>query len=199
VSNLIDSIRKNRWVSALVALTIVFAVMNGLLLVQNLQLRKALSGPTIDKLKTGDVLAPFVAKEMNGASINVNYAQSSPRRVLLFFSPHCPYCRKQFPSWSAIMRDAPARGFEVLALAKDSEDKSKIEEFLKSLGCPPESKDFKIALISEDVRASYKFNVTPTTLIVSSTGVIQNAWNGMLTPDDTVRASASLGISLPPQ
>ena len=97
------------------------------------------------------------------------------------------------------MRDAPARGFEVLALARDSEDKSKIEEFLNSVDCPPESKLFKVALISEDVRVKYKFGVTPTTLIVSSTGVIESAWNGVLTPGDTARAGASLGINLSTQ
>ena len=196
VSNSIDVIRKNRKAGAVAALMIIFAVMNGLLLRQNLQLRKALEGSEPDRLKSGDVLEPFTAGELHGSSIDVNYAQNSPRRVLMFFSPRCPYCRKQFASWSTIMREAPAMGFEVLALARDSEDKSTIEEFLKSVDCPPESKSFRVALISEDVRVRYKFAVTPTTLIVSSTGVIENAWNGVLTAGDTVSASTSLGISL---
>lgn len=196
VFNPINLLRNNRLTAVLGGLVLVFGAMNGLLLRQNLQLRAALRKFEPDRLKTGDVLQPFTATNLDGSSIDVSYLQNSPRRVFLFFSPHCPYCEKQFPAWKSIIREAPPRGFQVLALAGDSEDETEIKEYLKSLDCPPESESFRVVLISRDVRAKYKFTVTPTTLVVSNAGVVQSAWNGLFSAADVASASGILGIDL---
>jgi peroxiredoxin len=172
-------------------------MMNGLLIRQNLQLRQALQRfEPPARLKAGDVLESFTAGELHGSTLAVKYDHGSPRRVLLFFSPHCPYCTEQFASWRSIIDQAPSKGFQVLALVKDTEEKSSIEKFLASVNCPPESEAFHIGLISEDIRHKYKFMVTPTTLVVSNVGIIENVWNGKLSPADIASANASLGINI---
>lgn len=179
---------------ALCAMVIILAVSNILLLRQNLQLRNLLKSFEPDRLNAGDKLEPFSALGLHGENIAINFASDAPRRVLLFLSSDCPYCREQFGYWKRIIDVAPFKGFQVVAVAMNSEDRSKLAEYLKSMGCPTDSKRFTVALIPEEVRRKYKFSVTPTTLVVSSDGKADAVWNGILRPSDVEAATAILGL-----
>ena len=172
--------RENRSILLLSGLLLIIGTMNVLLIAQNLKLRAALEESAPKRLKTGDLLAPFTAKGLEGSNINVKYGHDSPRRVLLFFSPSCRYCTSQFVSWIPIIQNAAATKTEVLLVAMDTEQKSEIDSFLKTVNCPPQSEEFKVALIPENVREAYRFSITPTTVVVSNEGVVQNAWTGLV-------------------
>ncbi len=92
------------------------------------------------------------------------------------------------------MEIAPSKNFEVIALARDSDDKQGIETYLKSMGWPPESKNFHVVFISEQIRQVYKFVMTPTTVIASGDGKAVKVWNGALTSKDIANADATLGL-----
>ena len=179
---------------ALWGMVIILAVSNVLLLRQNLQLRSVLKKLEPDPLKAGDKLESFSALGLHGENIAINFAGDAPKRVLLFLSPDCTYCREQFGYWKRIIDMAPVKGFQVVAVAMNSEDRSKLAAYLKSMGCPTDSKTFSVALIPEEVRQKYKFSITPTTLIISSDGKADAVWNGMLKPPDVEAASAMLGL-----
>lgn len=173
-------IRENRSSFVLCGLLLVLGTMNVLLMRQNLKLRALLEESAPKRLKTGEVLTPFTAHDLDGASINVKYGHDSPRRLLLFFSPRCRYSASQFVSWIPIIQNALSRKTEVLLVTMDTEQKSEINNFLESLNCPPRSEGFKVVLIDKTVGEAYKFSVTPTTVVVSNEGVVQNAWNGLV-------------------
>lgn len=175
-------------------MVIILAVSNGLLLRQNLQLRNLLNKFEPDQLKPGDNLESFAALDLNGESVSINFSSSSPRRVLMFLSPNCPYCREQFDYWKKLIDAAPAKGFQVVAVAMNSEDKSNLATYLKSMGCPTGSKAFSVALIPEELRQKYKLSITPTTLVLSSNGKTDAVWTGLLKPSDVAAASAMLGL-----
>src|ERR671914_2308378 len=139
------------------AMVIILAVSNVLLLRQNLQLRNLLKKFEPDRLKAGDKLESFSALGLHGENIAIDFASDGPRRVLLFLSTDCPYCREQFGYWKRIIDMAPVKGFQVVAVAMNSEDKSKLAAYLNSMGCPTGSSTFSVALIPEDVRQKYKF------------------------------------------
>ena len=179
---------------ALWAMVLILAVSNVLLLRQNLQLRDLLQKFEPERLNAGDRLEPFSALDLRGENIAINFANDAPRRVLLFLSSDCPYCREQFGYWKRIIDVAPVKGFQVVAVAMNSEDRSKLAAYLNSMGCPTESKGFSVALIPEEVRRKYKFSITPTTLVVSSDGKADAVWNGILKPSDVETASAILGL-----
>lgn len=179
---------------ALWGIVIILAVSNGLLLRQNLQLRNLLKKFEPNQLKAGDKLESFSALGLHGENIAIDFTSDAPRRVLLFLSPDCPYCREQFDYWKRIIDMAPVRGFQVIAVAMISEDKSKLATYLSSMGCPADSKSFTVALIPEEVRQKYKFSTTPTTLVVSSDGKADGVWTGVLKPPDVDSASAVLGF-----
>lgn len=174
-------------------MVVILAVSNVLLLRQNLQLRNLLKKFEPDRLKAGDKLESFSAVGLHGEDIAIDFRSDAPRRVLLFLSSDCPYCRQQFGYWKRIIDMAPGRGFQVVALAMNSEDRSKLGAYLNSMGCPTDSKTFSVALIPEEVRQN-KFSITPTTLVISSDGKADAVWNGMLKPPDVEAASAILGL-----
>ena len=92
-------------------MVVILAVSNVLLLRQNLQLRNLLKKFEPDRLKAGDKLESFSALGLHGENITINFASDAPRRVLLFLSPDCPYCREQFGYWSESLMWRPLKGF----------------------------------------------------------------------------------------
>lgn len=179
---------------ALWGMVIILAVSNSLLLRQNLQLRNLLKKFEPDQLKPGDKLEPFSASGLNGETVAIDFANGGPRRVLLFLSPNCPYCREQFTYWKKLIDMAPARGFQVVAVAMNSEDRANLAAYLNSMGCPSGSNTFNVALIPEEVRQKYKFSITPTTLVISSDGKADAIWTGLLKPSDVEAASTILSL-----
>lgn len=179
---------------ALWAMILILAVSNVLLLRQNLQLRNLLKKFEPDQLKAGDKLEAFSALGLHGENVAIDFASDAPRRVSLFLSSDCPYCREQFGYWKRIIDMAPVKGFQVVAVAMNSEDRSKLAAYLNSMGCPTDSKAFIVALIPEEVRQKYKFSITPTTLVVSQDGKADAVWNGVLKPSDIEAASTILGF-----
>ncbi len=189
-----SSVQSKYYSLALWGMIVILAVSNGLLLRQNLQLRNLLKKFEPDQLKPGDRLESFSAVDLNGETVAMDFASGGPRRVLMFLSPNCPYCREQFSYWKKVIDLAPAKGFQVVAVAMNSEDRSKLAAYLNSMGCPTGSNTFRVALIPEEVRQKYKLSITPTTLVISSDGKADAVWNGLLKPSDMQTASAILGL-----
>ena len=179
---------------ALWGMVIILAVSNSLLLRQNLQLRNLMKKFEPDQLKPGDKLEPFSASGLNGETVVIDFARGGPRRLLMFLSPNCPYCREQFPYWKKLIDIAPAKGFQVVAVAMNSEDRANLAAYLNTMGCPTGSKTFSVALIPEEVRQKYKFSITPTTLVISSDGKADAIWTGLLKSSDVEAANAILGL-----
>jgi peroxiredoxin len=190
-------IRDNRWSFLLGALLLALGTMNVLLIRQNLKLRALLEESAPKRLKTGDIVTPFTAHDLNGNSIEIKYAQDSPRRVLLFFSPSCRYSASQFVSWIPFIHNASASKTEVLLLAMDTEQRSEINDFLKAVNSPPQSEHLKVALIPKNVGEAYKLSITPTTVVVSNEGEVQKAWNGLVDSQDLTNTFMSMNLSTP--
>jgi hypothetical protein len=141
-NDLTKAAHKNRVAITLGALLLIFAVMNVFLLMQNIDLRRGIRKLEPDKLNVGDRLEPFSVSGLSVAAVDVKYSSTSPKRVFIFFSPSCPYSRMQFPFWNNLIRQASNTGIQVIGLVQDSEDKEKVEQFLKTVGCPNESAVF---------------------------------------------------------
>ncbi len=188
------SVHSKYYSLALWGMVIILAVSNSLLLRQNLQLRSLLKKFEPDQLKPGDKLAPFSASGLNGETVVIDFAGGGPRRLLMFLSPNCPYCREQFSYWKKLIDIAPAKGFQVVAVAMNFEDRANLVVYLNTMGFPTGSKTFSVALIPEEVRQKYKFSITPTTLVISSDGKADAIWTGLLKPSDVEAVSAILGL-----
>ena len=164
---------------ALLGMLLFLIISNVLLLRQNLQLRAQITGTQPVVLQPGDKVPEFAAVNLNGENVDVKYKGEGPKRILLYFTPTCPYCREQFAYWREIIGRADSSRFEVLGLARTAEDKSRLEDYLRLVNCASDSQTpLRIALIPEAVRRDYKFSATPITVIVANDGTVEKQWVG---------------------
>lgn len=167
------------------------AVTNALLIRQNLQMRTELNKFKPDTLQVGQTVPSFSAQGLNGEPLSVNYGAGEPTRVLLFLSVNCKYCHEQFPMWREIIKRADRNHFVVLALVSKSENKDKLEEYLRSVDCA----ELPVVKLPDNVRNSYKLSGTPTTLVISSNGKVEQMWYGKWNSDVIAVASTTFGLS----
>jgi len=172
-------------------------VANALLLWQNFGMRRELESVRPRSLEVGEGVPPFKSVGLQGETIEVGYASGAPRRVLLYFTPTCVFCRQQFPHWKEVLRRAGPAGFEVLGIADESEDPEKLREYLRAMGCGPDSDTpLRVALVSKKVLSDYKLSATPATVIVGGGGGVEKVWTGRWSPTERRDAASTFGFEL---
>lgn len=177
-------------------LVLALAAANALLGWQNIQMRREVEKYQPQRLKPGDKAAPFKASGLDGSPVEVSFDGNARKKVFLFFSPSCPYCRQQFAQWRDMLGRIDASRFEVVGLVNDSEDRDKLREYLDAMGCSAESRTpLRVALIPSAVRSGYLLDSTPTTLVLSGDGTVEQNLVGRWTEDDSRVASAALGFA----
>ncbi|MDT7541995.1 MAG: AhpC/TSA family [Acidobacteriota bacterium] len=181
---------------ALWLLLIALTISNLLLLRQNMKMRAALTPPKLETLHAGDRVQPFMAEDLRGGKIDVSYNGTGAKRVLLYFTPTCPFCRQQFAYWHEVFVRADRERFEVLGVVSDKEDKEKMEDYLRQFGCAADSQTpLRAALVPDDVRCNYKLMATPITLIVNNNGTVDKAWSGRWSGEEMAKAGETFGVS----
>jgi peroxiredoxin len=174
-------------------------ISNLLLLGQNRKMRGVIEAATPRVLRPGDKVPEFAAPDLNNQRVDIRYNAESPRRIFLFFKPSCPYCQEQFPYWKAILEQASKAGLEVWGLAGDEQDKARLQDYLAAMGCVKDGVPLlRVALVSKEMRESYKLHSTPTTLVVSSDGRIEKAWLGRWDAMERLEAFSFLEIQFQP-
>lgn len=187
--------RKRRPSIALWIMLILLAASNILLIRQNLQMRSQLEKFQPKVLQPGEEVQSFTAVGLNGEPITINYTGEETKRVLLYFTPSCPYCQEQFSYWKELLNRVNRNKFQVLGLVSESEDKKKVNEYLSSVGC----ESMRVAFVPKGVLSSYKLSMTPTTIVVENTGKVEKAWAGRWGSDIADSASSIFGFSFSPR
>ena len=168
----------------------VLALSNALLIWQNLKLRAEIERYKPNVLRKGDKVEAFSAPTLRNQVINVNYTGKEATRVLLFFTPTCPFCSEQFPYWKEMLNRANGNQFQIIGVVSESEDKVRIEEYLKSLGC----ESLPIAILPQSVSKNYKLSMTPTTIVIDNEATVQQVWTGKWQSDDLATAGSIFGF-----
>lgn len=172
------------------------AAGNTLLLKQNVELRGQMKiygmmfDPARNNLKPGDDVQPFIATDLRGESYTVSYTGKGPKRVFLFFTPSCKYCDAQASKWREVLEQTDEGAFQIIGVVRDQEDKKAIADFVKSNLSSPKHQ-LPVLFVPESVIRGFKFSMTPTTMIVNSTGTVENVWAGAWT-DSTIPAARAV-------
>ena len=181
-------------------LLILLAGMNFLLLRQNWQMRGALAKTRpaeTAKLPEGALLPAFAGTNLTGELAHISYGTGEPRRMFLYFTPTCPYCREQFVYWKEILQQAQAKGIEVVGLVDAREDQARLENYLEQMGCGAKSPfPLRAVMVQTEVKQKYKLQSTPITILIKSDGALEKQWVGRWTSDEAHNAAASLGLNL---
>jgi peroxiredoxin len=188
---------KNSSTLALWAVLLALAAANVLLIRQNFQLRAALSRYEPEAVQPGDKLPSFSAKGAADEPLYIAYDGRGPRRVFFYFTPTCPYCRQQFAHWQEVLSKADRERFEVWGLVSNAEDRGRMDEYLRSVGCGTDSATpLRVAYVAGDILRSYKLTSTPTTLVVANDGTVERSWLGKWNAQTVSNASVALGLNL---
>lgn len=191
---------KRLTIAGLSILLFTMAAGNALLIRQNLQMRRALKRFEPSRLKAGDKVPSFTASGLSGEPVDVKYTGDGRKRILFFFTPTCPFCRQQFAYWREILERADGDRFEVIGLVDRAEDKTRLEEYTRTMGCSTDSQSpLRVAFIPNEIRRSYKLSETPITLVVASDGTVEKVWAGRWNDNDVAVASTILGFNFSPR
>lgn len=179
-------------------LFIALAASNVFLIRQNFQMRHALERYLPTGPETGRSVPSFTTEGLDGLPIKIEYDGTGPKKVFLFFTPTCQYCRRQFAYWRDMLEHADRSRFEIIGIAAQTEDKARLSEYLRAMGCSEQSAaHLRVALATGDVLQSYKLTATPITVIINNDGRVDEAWTGMWNDADAAAAGAVFGFKIP--
>lgn len=137
-----------------------------------------------------EVLKGVLVKEVSGLDFE-NRAVNIPTfgkkaTVLMCFSPVCPFCEKNWPSWSSIISNVSDKDVDFVVIDLTS---LATPEFLagKHIGRAQvvhrlNPKDF----------VTLNLTLTPLTIVIGSDSKVKNVWTGVLSAEDVASLSKLL-------
>ena len=186
---------RKSWLPA--GLILILCVINLLLIKQNLDLRKQLAAGgrtdlTTNVLKPGDLVSAVTATDLDGRPYQLNYKKDGRQRLLLFFSPNCPYCEQQSPQWRDLLDKVDGNRFLVVGIVSDREDKPSVSAHVEEAGYSRTKTPLPIVFFNNEMLGSYKLTATPTTLLINEDGRVEHAWVGKWDESSATEVAAAL-------
>ena len=164
-----------------IGLVVMLCIVNVLLIKQNLDLRRQLARTldlTTNVLQPGDIVTPVQATDLNGRPYNLQYNKDGRHRLLLYFSPNCPYCQQQTPLWRDLLNHVDGSRFTVVGVVSDREDKESVSAHANGAGYFNTKTPLPVIFFDNESLGTYKLTATPTTLLIDDDGRVEYAWVG---------------------
>jgi peroxiredoxin len=172
-------------------LVIALIVMNAGLVLQNRKLKKSGGDPRTIVLNEGKLVPSLSGVDINGNRLTLDYGNDHRRAVVLVFSPHCSFCTKNMPNWTAIAQGLDRKAYRIIAV-------SILSEGIKEYVAQHELKDVPIiAEVDPKSRVSYEMTVTPQTILIDYDGKVEKVWTGFIQANERNEVERTLGIKLP--
>ena len=184
------------WLS--ISLIVLLCSVNLLLIKQNLDLRKQLAAGartldlTKNLLQPGDVVTPVTATDLEGHAYQLDYKKDGRQRLLLYFSPSCPYCRQQSPLWRDLLDRVDSNRFTVIGVVSDREDRLLVSAHANGAGYFKTKTPLPLVFFDNESLGSYKLSATPTTLLINEDGRVEHAWVGKWDETSAMEVAAAL-------
>jgi thiol-disulfide isomerase/thioredoxin len=156
---------------------IALVVCNVLLVTQNLELKNKIEILTeAPKIKIGEQFGELKATDAENNFVTLT--SENAKKVILFTSTSCPYCKKQNPYWMQLVNQLDLQKYEIVEMFNDSEERQTVSDYLKSIGHFDNSK-VKILFSNSENLKKFKLNLTPTTLVLDKEGNVEKIWSGL--------------------
>lgn len=184
------------WLST--GLIVILCVVNLLLIKQNLDLRHQLKAGartielTKNFLQPGDVVMPVTATDLDGRPYQLDYKKDGRQRLLLFFSPNCPYCQQQSPFWHDLLDKVDSNRFAVVGIVSDREDERLVSAYADGAGYFKTKTPLPVVFFDSESLGSYKLTATPTTLLINEDGRVEHVWVGKWDETKALEVAAAL-------
>jgi len=172
-------------------------VCNFLLIRQNLQLKADIKDLIAEqKIQVGAKFSEFKGVNLENNQIAFTYNQNKLKKIILYSSANCPFCKQQNPYWTEVIKQIDNQKYEVLELFRDREDKSKVASYLNANGYELENSSVKFLFLADEFLQENKLNSTPTTLLVNENGIVEKVWFGLWDKTIISEVNSSLGVSV---
>ena len=187
---------KKSWIT--IGLILPLCLVNLLLIKQNLDLRKQLAAGartldlTTNVLKPGDVVPPVTTTDLDGRSYQLAYNKDGRYRLLLFFSPNCPYCQQQSPLWRDLLDNIDSNRFTVVGVVSDKENKQFVSSHADGAGYFKTKTPLPVVFFDDESLGTYKLTATPTTVLIDEDGKVEHAWVGKWDQSRATEVAAAL-------
>jgi thiol-disulfide isomerase/thioredoxin len=123
--------------------------------------------------KLGSPITPIAVHGARGPEHALVFkSEARHDHLLLVMSPDCPYCKKNWPMWDALIKEVPS---DVDVTYFDVTGK-----FDKSLSKAHNIKEDQ--LITAPVDSAMRAHIvgTPTTILIAGNGQVKHVWEGVL-------------------
>ena len=172
---------------------LILAVEVFYLVYQNRQLKAMVNNmPQMTPLAEGDRVPMLRAQDIDGRLVTLNYGPSEPMTLLFWFSATCSYCAENFDIWNRLYQEYDSDILRFMGVCACSPDDARL---LKE----EHNFEFPVICVNEPyIISTYRGNVLPQTVLISSTGVIKGTWPGALTNeqiDEILTALADINTS----
>ncbi|MBB5061352.1 protein-disulfide isomerase [Granulicella aggregans] len=128
---------------------------------------QSLQGPQV-----GSSLRNLSGFDLNGKPLLVTFSSASDKTLLLVFSPHCQYCKQNWPRWQKVLDSGKAMHVLYADLSGDAD--------MAYLDAYDHSKSRQLIRLDQETKRAYSLSTTPTTLIIGKGGHIDGVWIGTL-------------------
>ena len=146
------------------------ALTNILLVMKVKQLRSTISDlKTEQSIVPGAQLPPLTAQDMSGQSLTIRFDEIDRPTLLYVFTPSCGWCKRNEQNIQSLVSQTG----ESLRIIGVSLSQDGLVEYVDQR-FPP------VKVVKPDARTitAYKLSGTPTTILVSSQGVVLRVWKG---------------------
>lgn len=173
---------KGSWLTILLILSLI--AVNLLLARQNFAMRRQLDeraravNPAAKSLKKGELVTSLIGSDLNGRSSQVDYGKDERKHLLMYFSPGCAYCVQQAHLWRDVLNKVDSSRFEVTGLVSNKEDQQAVFAHAEELGYLKTRTPLPVLFVSNESLARYKLIATPTTMLISGDGSVEQVWVG---------------------
>ena len=187
---------KKSWIT--IGLILTLCLVNLLLIKQNLDLRKQLAAGartldlTTNVLKPGDVVPAVTTTDLDGRSYQLAYNKDGRHRLLLFFSPNCPYSHQQSPLWRDLLDNIDSNRFTVVGVVSDKENKQFVSSHADGAGYFKTKTPLPVVFFDDESLGTYKLTATPTTVLIDEDGKVEHAWVGKWDQSRATEVAAAL-------
>jgi peroxiredoxin len=173
---------RSSWLS--IGVVVMLCVINVLLIKQNLDLREQLAAgartldSTTNVLQPGEVVSAVSATDLDGRPYELQYNKDGRHRLLLYFSPNCPYCAQQSPHWRDLLNSVDTNRFTVVGVVSDKETRQSVSAHANGAGYFKTKTPLPVVFFDDESLGTYKLTATPTTLLIADDGRVESAWVG---------------------
>lgn len=178
------------------AMAIALILCNALLIRQNLQLRALTRKLEAEqRVQVGDKFGLFTGAGLDGTAAQVRFDEPGRKRVVLFSSISCPFCKQQNPMWNQLIEKLDHEKYEVVEIFRDGESVNRVAAYLKANGFS-DGASARIFLIGDEPLREVKLNSTPITLVVGANGAVEKVWYGLWNRSTTAEVNSFLNVSI---